>query len=332
MIIAGIDEAGYGPLLGPLVVSATAFEVASQELCQQIDELPCLWSALNSGVSSKKPCKKGRVLVADSKIIHNLSDGDRILERGVLSFASLLEPALLAEPYPLARLLALFACENHGLSEYRWYQPDSTLLPYLADIGDVRIAGNMLKRACAKAGVAPVAMRTAVVPEKRFNQMISNTHNKASALISITLKHLYDLHQLFGARGLVVGIDKQGARDKYTDLLLKSFPDAALKVLQENEDGSSYIIHEGTGEKARQTVVHFREKSETKFLPTALASMICKFLRELCMHNFNAWWAAQIPDLKPTAGYYTDGMRWLADVEPHLANMGITREELIRIR
>jgi len=332
MFIAGIDEAGYGPLLGPLVVSASAFEVPSDELCQSVENLPCLWSLLSAGVAKKQACKKGRVLVADSKMVHNLTNGDRYLERGVLAFASQLDPAILLEPCSAGRLLKLFGCDDHDLPQYRWYGHHDPVVPYLADTGDLRIAGNILNRACGRTGVKLVAIRTKVVPEGRFNELVGRTQNKASALISITLKHLYDLHQAYGRHGLVVGVDKQGGRDKYTDLLLKAFPEATLRVLQEGAEGSSYMISEGASDAARHTVVHFREKSETRFLPTALASMVCKYLRELCMNSFNAWWCGQIPDLKPTAGYYSDGMRWLSDVGPHLVRLGVSREELVRIK
>ena len=68
------------------------------------------------------------------------------------------------------------------------------------------------------------------------------------------------------------------------------------------------------------------------FLPTALASMMCKYLREVCMYSFNSWWCGQIAGLRPTAGYYQDGSRWLLDVEPHLTRLGIQRQALVRIR
>jgi hypothetical protein len=60
--------------------------------------------------------------------------------------------------------------------------------------------------------------------------------------------------------------------------------------------------------------------------------MLCKYLRELCMHSFNSWWCGQIQGLRPTAGYYLDGSRWLTDVEPHLVRLGISREALVRVR
>jgi hypothetical protein len=82
----------------------------------------------------------------------------------------------------------------------------------------------------------------------------------------------------------------------------------------------------------RRTLIQFREKGETAFLPTALASMVCKYLRELCMHSFNDWWCRQIAGLRPTAGYYQDGSRWLVDVEPHLSRLGVKRESLVRVR
>src|SRR5690349_12213948 len=52
MILAGIDEAGYGPLLGPLVVGCCAFELTDGD--PAADELPCLWKRLRKLVSKNR--------------------------------------------------------------------------------------------------------------------------------------------------------------------------------------------------------------------------------------------------------------------------------------
>ncbi|HVT79516.1 MAG TPA: hypothetical protein VHM90_02575 [Phycisphaerae bacterium] len=330
MIIAGIDEAGYGPLLGPLVVSATAIEVADLPLAAEPEAVPCLWRLLKGAVAKKSPVRKGRLLIADSKLVHNLTDGDRLLERGVLAF--LRSMGVPAEGLTAEKLLAILGCTNHELTAHPWYEPGTQTLPRLAEAGDLSIATNMLITALAAAKARTVCMRTAVVSERAFNRLVAGTHNKASALVSITLSHLYHLHMKYGHQGLVVGVDKQGGRDHYTSLLLQSFPEAELKVLQESAEASSYLLREACAEGRRETLVVFREKGESVFLPTALASMICKYLRELCMHSFNSWWCRQVTGLRPTAGYHQDGSRWLMDVEPHLPRLGIERGMLVRVR
>lgn len=334
MIIAGIDEAGYGPLLGPLVVSAAAVEIVGAPMPMESEALPCLWRLLKGAVAKKKPIRRGRLLIADSKVVHNLQDGNKLLERGVLAFWRILQPPSdPTENLTATQLLQAFGCENHELTAHPWYAPHDLLLPWLTDPADLAIAANMLSLAMIASNIRPVSMRTRVVSERAFNRLVGGTNNKASALVSITLEHLYHLHTTYGKEGLVIGIDKQGGRDYYTSLLLQSFPDAQLKVLVESAEVSSYLLQEKlpTGE-TRRTLMHFREKGETAFLPTALASMMCKYLRELCMHSFNAWWCRQISGLRPTAGYYQDGSRWLLDVEPHLTRLGIPREMLVRVR
>ncbi|MCL2647534.1 MAG: hypothetical protein FWD61_11105 [Phycisphaerales bacterium] len=345
MIIAGIDEAGYGPLLGPLVVSATAFELGGVPLPVDAEEIPDLWHMLRVAVSKKAPAKKGRVLVADSKVVNHLTDGTKLLERGVLAFLRCYGrggggtgvDGAAWNGLTANRLMAIFSCTNHELAAHPWYSPDHLTIPWLAEAGDLGIAANMLSDAMEKAGVKTVCMRTAVVSEKAFNRLVDGTHNKASSLVSITLSHLYHLHMTFGHQGLLVGVDKQGGRDHYTQLLLRSFPEAELKVMQESEAVSTYLLTEAAGRggcssPGRRTLICFREKGESAFFPTALASMLCKYLRELCMHNFNMWWCEQIMGLRPTAGYHSDGIRWLSDVEPHLERLGIRREMLVRSR
>ncbi len=336
MIIAGIDEAGYGPLLGPLVVSAAAVEVAGAAVPMEVEELPCIWRLLKGAVAKKTPVRRGRILIADSKVVHNLQDGNRQLERGVLAFWRALQAqngGANEDTASALQLMDAFGCANHELAVHPWYAPHDVTVPWLADAADLAISTNMLMLAMLSASVRPACMRTRVVSERAFNRLVGGTNNKASALVSITLDHLYYLHTRFGTEGLVVGIDKQGGRDYYTSLLLQSFPDAQLKVLSQAREISSYLLQEkiSTGQ-TRTTVLHFREKGETAFLPTALASMMCKYLRELCMYSFNSWWCGQISGLRPTAGYHQDGSRWLIDVEPHLGRLGIAKEMLVRVR
>jgi hypothetical protein len=50
------------------------------------------------------------------------------------------------------------------------------------------------------------------------------------------------------------------------------------------------------------------------------------------MHRFNAWWLAMQPGLTPTAGYHTDGLRFLADIELKRKELGILDRDLIRSR
>ena len=68
------------------------------------------------------------------------------------------------------------------------------------------------------------------------------------------------------------------------------------------------------------------------FLPTALASMTAKYLRELSMRAFNEFWCARVPGLRPTAGYPTDAPRSNSEIAPCSASWAIDDHVLWRNR
>jgi hypothetical protein len=69
-----------------------------------------------------------------------------------------------------------------------------------------------------------------------------------------------------------------------------------------------------------------------RFLPTALASMTAKYLRELAMRAFNEFWSARVPNLRPTAGYPMDSHRFRNAIAVAQRELGIDDHDLWRNR
>ena len=120
----------------------------------------------------------------------------------------------------------------------------------------------------------------------------------------------------------------------YGPLLARGLPEASVVLLSESEECSEYRLEErvhgsGEGRAAHLVIV---EKAEDRSFPVALASCFAKYARELAMGAFNAYFAELQPGLRPTAGYTTDGRRWLDDARPALERAALPRQVLIRER
>lgn len=324
MIYAGIDEAGYGPMFGPFVVACAALRVAGGE---GGDEPPMLWRVLSDAVCATAKDRRGRIAVNDSKKLFSPSSGVRELERGVLSFLH----AAGCDPMTLDELLRAVghdeASRTPGLI---WYADESggPALPSAQTPGELAIARSRLRRGMAARGVGVAAISAAIVYEDRFNQLIESTRSKARATWTFVAQHLWRLWCDHGEAGAWVVVDRQGGRKVYHPLLEVMFEGCAVKLVDESDDISSYVVSDG----GRRMVISFETDSEQRHLPTALASMAAKYARELLMTRFNAFWRNHAPALKPTQGYVQDGRRFLRDIEPVIDRLGIERSMLVRSR
>ena len=121
--------------------------------------------------------------------------------------------------------------------------------------------------------------------------------------------------------------DKHGGRNRYAALLQHHFPDHWIDTMEESRPRSRYRW----GPSQSPTEICFRTQGEAE-LPVALASMMAKYHRELAMRAFNAFWAAQIPGIKPTAGYPQDAKRFKAEIEAVQSRLGIDDSILWRNR
>jgi ribonuclease HII len=311
--IIGIDEAGYGPNLGPFVMTAVACQVPPT--ARSID----LWDCLRAAVRRAGEAEDGRILVADSKVVYSTARGLLGLERGFLATLGRTPGAT------LGHLLEHACPDDHpSLRAERWYRGTHPL-PAQTSMEDIEVLANRFSDTCATAGVGCWRVASTVICPPHFNELTQAAGTKGAVLGHAVIRLMRGMCDTLSGN-LLFFVDKHGGRNTYAALIQHALRGGAVVVREEGMARSSY---EALG-LGREVHLTFQPRAEAACFCVALASMASKYLRELLMCEFNHFWQEHVPDLKPTAGYPGDAGRFLAAIRPAMEKLGIHEAELWR--
>jgi len=273
----GTDEAGYGPLLGPLVVAAAVYE------------------------SERRAAPGGGI--ADSKEIYGRG--------GRAALARALSPYLgLPAPVSLGELLARLSVRGDPRAGYLWY----------GDVSDAAAGGGTPPPTFRRLYVNPVC-------ERDFNLGCVRHGDKATLLFEETMRVVRRALADHPGDATIV-CDKHGGRNRYAGLLLAELQPTAILTEREAAECSSYRLAIGD----RTVRIRFQRAADATDRAAALASMAAKYTRELFMEGLNGFFGSRIDGLRPTAGYYGDGRRFLREVRGVLRDLGCPEEDFVRAR
>ncbi|MBN1974026.1 MAG: hypothetical protein JW787_10340 [Sedimentisphaerales bacterium] len=317
-VLVGIDEAGFGPILGPLIASSCSFSLPDNLLKSD------LWEILRKSISVTRKHLLGRLLVTDSKKAYSKSAGIKHLERTVLTMLKSMD----RQPRTLAELIEILCPSSlERLNEYPWHK-NMQECELSKDEADRKIASAALSNDLTSNGIALLDIRSCCLDVAYYNAMVEAVKNKANVLFTAIAQLIKNAYDSFADEELQIIIDHQGGRVRYRLSLQKMFPDMELKILKETPALSSYELQEGK----KVMRLHFVVGADSKYMPVSLASMVSKYLRELLIGNMNQYFSGFDADLKPTAGYWQDGLRFINDIKTNIPHVHFDSNQLIRCR
>ncbi len=330
MLLIGIDEAGYGPLLGPLVVAGSAFRVPDPDAGGVAD--PDVAGALVRRALSGHGRGPSRLPVDDSK---------KVYTRGGLSLLERAPLALLASmvnrhdgsggcPDTMDAFLELVGVDSAVRRRLPRYAGEPPRFPLGNDVADLEADGAAAAQRLAAVGAAFVGAVADVVLEDRLNEAFSWSGNKAATLFDVSCGVFERLRsRARPGEACCVVFDRHGGRKRYQPPLQGRYPDTFVWTLAESAKLSSYRVQGGS---SGPFDAQFRVGADAAVPPVALGSMIAKYARELHMTLWNDWFATLCPDARPTAGYTQDGRRWLDETRTVREAAGVPDVDLVRIR
>jgi hypothetical protein len=153
----------------------------------------------------------------------------------------------------------------------------------------------------ASAAVVWGPVHTVAIPAPKFNRLLDEWQVKSGVLATGVIALLRATLDLPGDEPVEIAVDKLGGRHFYVPLINEAFPDGWARVIREGPELCEYVVY-------------------------GLAR--AKYLREVCMAQFNRYWLGRVPGLKPTAGYPTDAARFFAAIRDTLLADG-TADRLV---
>ncbi len=319
-IFVGVDEAGYGPNLGPLVIAASIWS-APDSLTE-----PGFCRALEASFSAEAWAEGcGHVPLGDSKLLYSPSQGLASLEAGLL--------AMLASPYGptncVASLMSQVAClpTAEEIQKLPWYSTLENLVIPTArvDASEIERLSRLATDSLEDAGLELIEMQAIVVTETQFNSSVARLGSKGQLLSEATLGLVAAVLSKYELPATVF-CDRQGGRKNYMPILLEAMPDQWFVETARSKERCSYRNHASPTRE-----IHFSVGGD-RFPPTALASMLAKYLRERLMEAFNRYWKEHIPDIKPTAGYPVDAKRFRAEMASVASGLGLSADDWWRCK
>lgn len=363
MILIATDEAGYGPTLGPMIVTATVWA--------------CDASSDPSNPDSFAPLRRpiavdgGSIVVDDSKKIHqsrskrtrkNNTDPDAAKNPDPRKNQAVFEP--LSHIAAAAALWCGRPVQTHH-DLMAWLLPDSDrhLPRWMVDDGfdvplptggqtivdhwrgDHRRGDHRQKirdrfetsaaknHSSSRSTPQLIDVNSRSLIARSINDAFDRGLNKSDLLGETTLGLVVQAVQKIEssaatATGVDVFCDRLGGRRYYAGLIQHHFPDAQITILDETRSVSRYALTLASG---RRLEIRYSVKGDSH-PPVAMSSCISKYLREAAMRRLNGFFQKHIAGLKPTAGYPVDAARFLDEIADFRRREKLADRELIRSR
>ncbi len=235
----GIDEAGYGPNLGPLVLAAVVAESPD-------DRPPDLWSDLPHVGRARSGAD--RLWIDDSKAIYKGGKGRERLEEATVAALVAAGRSIPSRLSELLRNLAAGSLADVELTPWLEADADPDFPgPRCADL----LATSLARRPLESAAWRIVDVSAVVIGPRRFNEDLRLADSKAGA-------HFAGFARLLGpiwsscmdGEAIRVRSDKHGGRHFYLGPLSNAFPDAWIDRGPEGPALSRYTLR-GPGRELR---------------------------------------------------------------------------------
>ncbi len=326
-LVIGVDEAGYGPAMGPLVIGASVWKVPDhQDVASTLAELsPEFCASTWSRDSTFIP-------LGDSKKIYQPSATTEGLLVALLFW---FEQISQSQKSVASLLLEMAPIDLDRMHAIPWYQLEliggAATLPAL----NGHINDTIIDRAIQKAKLLEiefVSQQLRVLDEPKFNHLVGVCGNKATVLSEISLELVHSCIEKHGedVSSIEVYCDRHGGRKRYSPLL--SYVFGEWKTWIETVEESNHCSRYGCRWNDREVSIQFKVDGDSIY-PSALSSIAAKWAREMLMLRLNQFWGNAVGRAIPrTAGYYVDAVRFADEIQSTATKLGYDKSQWWRIK